>query len=140
MTKFKVSLVALENHDVPKWVYNEMSKNKISFLVNECTTKSELTTNAFDADVVWLFGGSKILKKINLSLLKNCGAILRTGSGTDNLNVDEATRLGIIVANTPEAISHNVAEHTIGLLLAIVRKISVHDRKNREGIWSYRDE
>ena len=140
MTKFKVSLVALENHDVPKWVYNEMSKNKISFLVNECTTKSELTTNAFDADVVWLFGGSKILKKINLSLLKNCGAILRTGSGTDNLNVDEATRLGIIVANTPEAISHNVAEHTIGLLLAIVRKISVHDRKNREGIWSDRDE
>ena len=50
MTKFKVSLVALENHDVPKWVYNEMSKNKISFLVNECTTKSELTTNPFDAD------------------------------------------------------------------------------------------
>ena len=41
MTKFKVSLVALDNHDVPKWVYNEISKNKISFLVNECTTKSK---------------------------------------------------------------------------------------------------
>ena len=140
MNKFKVALVGLENHIVPQWVYNEIRGYKISFLAKECTTKADLIKNANDADVVWLFGGSRILNKNNLSILKNCGAILRTGSGTDNLNVEEATRLGIIVANTPEAISHNVAEHTIGLLLGVIRKISVQDRKNREGIWSNRDE
>jgi D-3-phosphoglycerate dehydrogenase len=52
--------------------------------------------------------------------------------------VEEATRLGIIVANTPEAVADDVAEHTIGLLLAVLHQIALHDRDVRNGIWDPR--
>ena len=68
MNKFKVALVGLDNHIVPQWVYNEIRRYKISFLAKECTTKADLIKNANDADVVWLFGGSRILNKNNLSI------------------------------------------------------------------------
>ena len=61
--------------------------------------------------------------------------ILRTGTGTDNIPVAEATRLGIVVANTPEATMHQVAEHAIGLLFAVIRQIARQDRLVRQGIW-----
>jgi D-3-phosphoglycerate dehydrogenase len=70
-----------------------------------------------------------------LPLLKKCRAILRTGTGTDNIPVSEATRLGIVVANTPEATMHQVAEHAIGLLFAVIRQIARQDRLVRQGIW-----
>jgi D-3-phosphoglycerate dehydrogenase len=60
---------------------------------------------------------------------------VRSGSGTDNIPVKEATALGIIVANTPEAISDSVSNHAIGLLFAIMRQIVVQDRAVRRGQW-----
>jgi len=55
--------------------------------------------------VIWLFGGSRILQGGNLDAVPRCRAVLRTGSGTDNVPVEEATRRQIVVANTPEAMS-----------------------------------
>jgi D-3-phosphoglycerate dehydrogenase len=70
-----------------------------------------------------------------LPLLRKCRAILRTGTGTDNIPVEEATRLGIVVANTPEVTMHQVAEHAIGLLFAVIRQIARQDRLVRQGVW-----
>jgi D-3-phosphoglycerate dehydrogenase len=84
---------------------------------------------------VWVFGSHKCLYAENLDVIPRCGAILRTGSGTDNIPVTEATALGIVVANTPQAISDTVADHTIALLFAVVRQIVVQDRAVRAGIW-----
>ena len=86
-------------------------------------------------DVVWLMGGSRVVTAEVLPRLQRCRVILRTGTGTDNVPVDEAGRLGILVANTPEATSHQVAEHAIGLLLAVIRQIPAQDRLVRQGIW-----
>jgi D-3-phosphoglycerate dehydrogenase len=61
--------------------------------------------------------------------------ILRTGTGTDNIPVPEATRLGIIVANTPEVTMHQVAEHAIGLMFAVIRQIARQDALVRRGVW-----
>ena len=44
----------------------------------------------------------------------------RAGVGVDNVDVDAATRRGIIVANAPESTVVSAAEHTIGLLVAMV--------------------
>ena len=55
---------------------------------------------------------------INLDVLQRCGAIIRTGSGTDNVPVREATQLGIVVANTPDALTECVSDHAIQLCLA----------------------
>jgi D-3-phosphoglycerate dehydrogenase / 2-oxoglutarate reductase len=47
----------------------------------------------------------------------------RAGVGVDNVDVDAATRRGIVVANAPEATVVSAAEHTIALLLALARNI-----------------
>ena len=47
----------------------------------------------------------------------------RAGVGVDNVDVEAATRRGIVVANAPESNVVTAAEHTMGLLLALARNI-----------------
>jgi D-3-phosphoglycerate dehydrogenase len=82
-----------------------------------------------------MFGGSRAVTAEGLADLPRCAAILRTGSGTDNVPVEAATRLGIVVANTPDAMTDEVSDHAVALLLAVVRKVAVHDRAVRAGRW-----
>ncbi len=135
MKPFKVALVDLDGFTVPDWVKAELRKEQIDFCFEDCHSQRDLGRVAGDADLVWLFGGSPILRAGSFADIPRCGAILRTGSGTDNVPVVEATQLGIVVANTPEAHSDAVADHTIALLFAVVRQIVNYDRILRTGFW-----
>jgi D-3-phosphoglycerate dehydrogenase len=59
----------------------------------------------------------------------------RAGVGVDNVDVDAATRKGIVVANAPGANVVSAAEHTIGLLLALARNIPQAHAALSEGRW-----
>lgn len=59
----------------------------------------------------------------------------RCGVGLDNIDVDEATRLGIVVVAPLGANAVSVAEFTMGLLISVARKISFGDRSTRAGGW-----
>ena len=59
----------------------------------------------------------------------------RAGVGVDNVDVDAATRQGIVVANAPGANVVSAAEHTIGLLLALARNIPQAHAALTEGRW-----
>jgi D-3-phosphoglycerate dehydrogenase len=72
----------------------------------------------------------------NLTHLEKCGAILRTGSGTDNVDISAATQLGIIVANTPHVTVDPVADQTISMLFSLVRQVTRQDRMIRHGVWN----
>ena len=61
--------------------------------------------------------------------------IVRLGIGVDSVDLDAATELGIVVANVPEFCQDEVAEHALGLLLAVTRKIAFADRLTRQGKW-----
>src|SRR5918996_1623937 len=63
-------------------------------------------------------------------------AVVRFGSGTDNVDLAAARERGITVAATPGANARSVAELAIGLLLALARHVVVHDRQVRSGTWS----
>ncbi|AOY74870.1 phosphoglycerate dehydrogenase [Clostridium formicaceticum] len=54
---------------------------------------------------------------------KNLKVVGRAGNGVDNIDMEGATKRGIIVVNTPEANTVSAAEHTIGLLIASCRNI-----------------
>jgi D-3-phosphoglycerate dehydrogenase / 2-oxoglutarate reductase len=133
--RFKVALAGLDGQTVPDWVLERLTQHGISLVVRECVTDDDLAAHAADADVVWLFGGSRVITAGNLALLKQCGAILRTGSGTDNVPVEAATQRGIVVANTPDALTDAVSDHVIALLFAVIRRIAVQDRAVRGGVW-----
>ncbi len=57
------------------------------------------------------------------------------GIGVDRVDLDAAEKRGIIVTNTPLANTMAVAEHTFGLILSLLRRISSSDRLIREGRW-----
>ncbi len=61
--------------------------------------------------------------------------IARAGVGIDNVDVDAATRRGIVVANAPESTVVSAAEHTVALLLAVARNIPQAHAALKAGEW-----
>jgi D-3-phosphoglycerate dehydrogenase len=61
--------------------------------------------------------------------------IARAGVGVDNVDLDEATKRGIVVMNTPDGNTIATAEHTFGLMLALARYIPAGEISMREGKW-----
>src|SRR6266566_5552417 len=59
----------------------------------------------------------------------------RAGVGVDNIDLDAATRQGIAVMNTPGANAVAVAEHTIGMMLAMARHLCRADALMHAGKW-----
>jgi lactate dehydrogenase-like 2-hydroxyacid dehydrogenase len=57
------------------------------------------------------------------------------GVGYDAVDVDHASKRGIAVTNTPDVLNDAVADLTLGLMLAICRRIPQADRFLREGRW-----
>ena len=76
--------------------------------------------------------------KVTAEVLEHAGrlkVIGRAGVGVDNVDVDAATRRGIVVANAPESNVVSAAEHTIGLLVALARNIPQAHGALIEGRW-----
>ena len=59
----------------------------------------------------------------------------RAGAGVDNVDLDAATKKGVIVMNTPEGNTISTCEHTMSLLLALARNIPQADASVRRGEW-----
>src|SRR5258706_14108212 len=87
--RLKVALVDLDNQTMPDWVPETLEREGIELMVRQCGNREDLADHARDADVVWMFGGSRILMGGNLDAVPRCWAIVRTGSGTDNVPVDD---------------------------------------------------
>lgn len=62
-------------------------------------------------------------------------AIVRAGVGTDNIDKDAATRLGIVVMNTPAGNTLSTAEHAFALMLALSRSIAPAYQSLINGKW-----
>lgn len=59
--------------------------------------------------------------------------ISRTGTGVDNINIEAATKRGILVLHTPDANTISVAEHTLALMGAITKHLLFLDTETRKG-------
>ena len=83
---------------------------------------------------VIVVGGARLSRQL-LTSLPQLKGVVRLGIGVDNIDLEAATGLGIVVGNVPEFCSDEVAEHALGLMLAVTRKIVLADRKSRHGEW-----
>jgi D-3-phosphoglycerate dehydrogenase len=70
---------------------------------------------------------------------KKLQVIARAGVGIDNIDVDTATRCGIVVVNAPTGNTVSAAEHTIALLLASARNIPQASAVLKSGVWRRND-
>jgi D-3-phosphoglycerate dehydrogenase / 2-oxoglutarate reductase len=112
----------------------------------------ELLRKEFEVDVIPGLSPEELLEKIGpydgliirsatqvtaevIERAQNLKAIGRAGIGVDNIDIEAATKRGIIVANAPESNTVAAAEHTLGLMLAAARRIPVADSTLRGGEW-----
>ncbi|MFL5941974.1 MAG: phosphoglycerate dehydrogenase [Gaiellaceae bacterium] len=109
----------------------------------------ELLRSRFDVDVDGesaldeIIGGYDAIvvrsqTKLNADLIERAErlkVIGRAGVGVDNVDVEAATRRGIVVANAPESTVVSAAEHTVGLLVALARNIPQAHAALKQGRW-----
>jgi D-3-phosphoglycerate dehydrogenase len=96
-----------------------------------------------DSDLAETIGGYDAIivrsaTKVTADLIAradNLKVIGRAGVGIDNVDVEAATRRGIVVANAPESTVISAAEHTIGLLVALTRNIPQAHAALKQGRW-----
>jgi len=79
---------------------------------------------------------SKIkLDKVALNYATNLKFIGRVGAGMENIDLDAAEAKGIICLNAPEGNRDAVAEHAMGMILALLNHLLKVDAEVRKGIW-----
>jgi D-3-phosphoglycerate dehydrogenase / 2-oxoglutarate reductase len=102
----------------------------------QCKTQDDVIAAARDADAIIAQYATIGAKAIGA--LTRCQLIARYGTGTDIVDVDAATRHGILVTNVPNDWCENeVADHAMALLLAAARKICRYDQATRSGTWQW---
>jgi phosphoglycerate dehydrogenase-like enzyme len=87
-----------------------------------------------DAEVLW-----HVLEPVTEAHVReasNLRLIQKIGVGVNTIDVDAARRHGVAVCNLPGTNSRAVAELTIALMLACLRRVPAHDREMRSGGWS----
>lgn len=85
--------------------------------------------------VIGVIAGVEPLTRDVLAAAKHLRVISRCGIGIDNVDMEAAAGFGIVVRNTPDAPGRAVAELTIGLMLALARRIPQADRGIRASRW-----
>ncbi|GAF84526.1 unnamed protein product, partial [marine sediment metagenome] len=86
-------------------------------------------------DIDGLIAGTEALTTEILRSARNLKVISRCGAGADNIDREVAEELGIKVFTTPDAPTQAVAELTIGLVLDLMRGISIEDHLLRSERW-----
>ena len=96
-------------------------------------TEDALVEQARDADAILTLDEPFTARVIEQ--LRSCRVISRFGIGVDRVDVEAATRRGIVVANVPDYCVDEVSDHALALLLAIARRTHALDAAVRAGTW-----
>jgi D-3-phosphoglycerate dehydrogenase len=96
----------------------------IDLVVAQHGDEEELKALAADVDVILT-----CFRRVSGDVLREatrCRAVVRYGVGVDNIDVETATRLGMLVSNVPDYCDEEVADHALMLLLALNRGLKSH--------------
>lgn len=97
-------------------------------------TSDELLAAVHEADALIVRSASKVTSAI-LQGAPRLKVIGRAGTGVDNIDLNEATRRGVLVLNAPDANTISVADHTLAMLLALCRHLPFAHADLKEGRW-----
>ena len=101
---------------------------------HDALDRAELLARVADADALVVRSATKVDGEV-LAAGRNLKVVGRAGIGLDNVDVNAATRLGVMVVNAPQSNVISAAEHTVALILAQARNIPQADAALREGRW-----
>jgi len=127
--------------DFPRAISGTKAEAKLRHLgevriyTEKAKTQEELLERIREHDVMI---NIRAYTHLNRQILVSCPKLKLVsiwGTGTDNVDLAAAREFGITVTNTPGANALSVAEHTITILLSLVRQIPLLDREVRSGGW-----
>ncbi|MFN8377853.1 MAG: C-terminal binding protein [Anaerolineae bacterium] len=131
-TRFHVLITdyAWDSLDIERAVLGPIGADLI---VAETGDEAELVALAPQADAI-LTNWKRVTADV-LDAAPRCRIVSRYGVGIDNIAVDHATDLGILVTNVPDYCVEEVSDHALALLMASARSIPVYDRGTQVGRW-----
>ena len=97
--------------------------------------EAELIRRIADADIVVNIRAHARISAEVLAACDRLRLISVWGTGTDHIDLDACRARGVTVTNTPGVNAHAVAEHTMALMLAVMRRIPAMDAGVRAGQW-----
>jgi D-3-phosphoglycerate dehydrogenase len=97
-------------------------------------SNGDLSAKIGGYDAIVIRSATKLTADV-LERAERLKVIGRAGVGVDNVDVEAATRRGIVVANAPDSTVTSAAEHTIGLLVALARNIPQAHAALKQGRW-----
>ena len=119
---------------VPERVIEILKADPSWEIVNLPKTKGQVAEEIRDADALLVRSATKVTAQL-LESAKRLVVIGRAGVGVDNVDLDAATRKGVLVMNTPGGNAISVAEHTMALLLAMAHPVAQADASMKAGKW-----
>jgi D-3-phosphoglycerate dehydrogenase / 2-oxoglutarate reductase len=94
----------------------------------------DLKDRIADYDAIIIRSGTQLTADL-IERAKRLKVIGRAGIGVDNVDVDAATKRGIVVANAPESNTVAAAEHTMAMMLALCRNVPQAHASLTGGAW-----
>ena len=119
---------------VDKSVIDQIKNSKFFFDYKPEITPEELLKTISNYEALVVRSRTKVTKEV-IDLGHNLKIIGRVGSGLDNIDLVETQKRKIKVINSPESNSEAVTELAIGLILSLLRKLSLAYPSMKDGLW-----
>src|SRR6266568_6660886 len=101
--------------------------------VSSVGERSDWYAEASTADAIIVAGETFVTGEVMDRIGPRLRIIARIGIGVDRIDLDAATRRGILVLNTPDGPTESTAGHAIALLLNLCKQVAVNERVLRSG-------
>jgi D-3-phosphoglycerate dehydrogenase len=124
-------------------VTDNIAQEGLNILLNDKTVEVEIKAGINNEELKKIIGRYDAIitrsgTPITASLIKNPGKLKiigRAGVGVDNINIEAASKKGIIVLNAPTGNTLAATELTMGIMLAAARKIPLANDSLKKGKW-----
>ncbi len=108
--------------------------SEIEVVIGSKMTEDELSVIIPEYDGMIVRSATKVTARI-FEVADRLKVVGRAGVGVDNIDLEAATRKGVLVVNAPDGNTIAATEHTIAMMLALARNVPQAVMKMKAGIW-----
>jgi D-3-phosphoglycerate dehydrogenase / 2-oxoglutarate reductase len=120
----------------PAWFAPRFAEEGLTLIRGDSTiSEAENAARGPDAQVLLVGAGRYPVTALSFDRMRACRLAIRMGAGFDTIDVAEATRRRVMVANMPAATAEEVSDHAVALYLACLRRLLPHTLTMRAGRW-----
>lgn len=110
----------------------DMVENPLTNVVFENIDETQVSLATIDA---LLIRSATTVTEDHIKRMPQLKIIGRAGVGVDNINLEAATKQGIVVVNAPDGNTISTAEHTFAMMISLLRKIPQANESMKNGYW-----